>query len=145
MSREVWGAVSDRLGRRKPFIVGGFTIYLIGSLVVPVVADAGALSVAGLLLTITGMGIGCAMSFPAALAIPAETVEPEQVGMAYALFFMAQVGGMLLGPVLIGAVLDLGSATGAFLAVSAITLAGVLVGLTLRGREPGKGQVRRDI
>jgi MFS family permease len=139
VSREVWWAVSDRLGRRKPFIVGGFIVYLIGSLVVPVVAHAGALSVAGLLLTITGMGIGCAMFFPAALAIPAETVEPEQVGMAYALFFMAQVGGMLLGPVLIGAVLDLGSATGAFLAVSAITLAGVLVGLTLRGREPGKG------
>lgn len=46
---------------------------------------------------------------------------------------MAQVGGMLLGPVLlIGTVLDFGSATGAF--VSAITLMGVLVGLTLRGR-----------
>ena len=138
----LWGAVADRVGRRKPFIVSGFTIYLIGSLVVPVVAHAGALRVSGLLLTITGMGVGCAMFFPAALAIPAETVEAEQVGMAYALFFMAQVGGMLLGPVLIGAVLDFGSATGAFLAVSAITLAGVLVGLTLRGRKPGKGQVR---
>jgi len=138
----LWGAVSDRLGRRKPFIVGGFTIYLLGSLVVPVVAHAGGWGIAGLLITITGMGVGCAMFFPAALAIPAETVEPEQVGLAYALFFMAQVGGMLLGPVLIGAVLDFGSATGAFLAVSAITLAGVLVGLTLRGRKPGKGQVR---
>ena len=130
----LWGAVSDRLGRRKPFIVGGFTVYLIGSLVVPVVAHAGALSVPGLLLTITGMGIGCAMFFPAALAIPAETVEPEQIGMAYALFFMAQVGGMLLGPVLIGAVLDFGPATGAFVSVSALTLMGLLVGTTLRGR-----------
>ncbi len=130
----LWGAVSDRFERRKPFIVGGFTVYLIGSLVVPVVAHAGALSVPGLLITITGMGVGCAMFFPAALAIPAETVEPEQVGMAYALFFMAQVGGMLLGPVLIGAVLGFGSAAGAFLSVSVITLMGLLVGTTLRGR-----------
>ena len=138
----LWGTVSDRLGRRKPFIVGGFTIYLLGSLVVPVVASASGWGIAGLLITITGMGVGCAMFFPAALAIPTETVEPEQVGLTCALFFMAQVGGMLLGPVLIGEVLDLGSATGAFLAVSAITLAGVLVSLTLRGRKPGKGQVR---
>lgn len=135
----LWGAVSDRLGRRKPLIVGGFTIYLLGSLAVPVVAHAGALSVPGLLLTITGMGIGCAMFFPAALAIPVETVESEQVGLAYALFFMAQVGGMLLGPVLVGAVLDFGSATEAFLVVSAITLVGVLVGLTLRTPKAGKG------
>ncbi len=54
--------------------------------------------------------------------------------MAYALFFMAQVGGMLLGPVLIDSVLDLSSATGAYLGVSAITLAGLLVSLTLHGR-----------
>ena len=47
---------------------------------------------------------------------------------------MAQVGGMLLGPVLIGAVLDFGSATGAFLSVSAITLMGLLIGLTFHGR-----------
>jgi hypothetical protein len=47
---------------------------------------------------------------------------------------MAQVGGMLLGPVLIGAVLDFGSATGAFVSVIAITLMGLLVVLTLRGR-----------
>ncbi len=47
---------------------------------------------------------------------------------------MAQVGGMLLGPVLIGTVLDFGSATGAFVSVSAITPMGLLVSLTLRGR-----------
>jgi MFS family permease len=134
----LWGAVCDRVGRRKPFIVCGFIVYLVGSLVVPVVASASGWRIAGLLVVITGMGIGCAMFFPAALAIPAETVEPEQVGLAYALFFMAQVGGMLLGPVLIGAVLDFGSATGAFLSVSAITLGGVLVGLTLRGRKSGR-------
>ncbi len=74
------------------------------------------------------------MFFPAALTIPAETVEPEQVGVAYAMFFMAQVAGMLLGPVLIGAVIDLSSAYGAYLGVSAITLAGLLASTTLRGR-----------
>jgi len=94
----LWGAVSDRLGRRKPFIVGGFTIYLIGSLVVPAVASASDWRIAGLLITITGMGVGCAMFFPATLAIPVETVEPEQVGLTCALFFMAQVNPTCSAP-----------------------------------------------
>jgi MFS family permease len=130
----LWGAISDRLGRRKPFIVAGFTVYLIGSLLVPIITHAGTLGVVGLLITITAMGGGCAMFFPAALAMPAELVQPEQVGLAYAMLFMAQVGGMLLGPILIGTVLDFGFAGGALLSVSALTLLGLLVGVTLHGR-----------
>jgi MFS family permease len=63
------------------------------------------------------MGIGCAMFFPAALTIPAETVTNERVGAAYGLF-TAQVTGMLAGPVLIGQLLDTGRPALAFFGVS---------------------------
>lgn len=130
----LWGSFSDRVGRRKPFIVAAFAIYSFGSLLVPFVAVAPGLAIPGLLAVIALMGIGCAMFFPAALAIPAEVVAPERAGAAYGLFFTAQVFGMMLGPVIVGYVLDLGSTAQAFLAVSAMALAGLLAALTLRSR-----------
>lgn len=128
----LWGAVSDRAGRRKPFVLAAFTVYLAGSLLVPWVAQTHA--VAPLVIVIAGMGIGCAMFFPAALTIPAESVPPDQAGAAYGLFFTAQVLGMLSGPLLIGALLDAGTASVAFLGVSAITALGLAGALTLRVR-----------
>ena len=128
----LWGAVSDRIGRRRPFVIAAFTVYLIGSLLVPWVAQTHA--VAPLVLVIAGMGIGCAMFFPAALTIPAETVAQDRVGAAYGLFFTAQVAGMLAGPLLIGQLLDAGTPTLAFLGVSAVTALGLAAAFTLRSR-----------
>ncbi|MBI3973471.1 MAG: MFS transporter [Chloroflexi bacterium] len=130
----LWGGLSDRLGRRKPFIVGAFAVYLAGSLAVPFVAVSPGIGVPGLLVVITFMGVGCAMFFPTALAIPAEVVVPELAGAAYGLFFTFQVFGMMLGPLLLGYVLDLGTATDAFHTMSVVTLAGLLAALTLRSR-----------
>jgi YNFM family putative membrane transporter len=130
----LWGAVSDHAGRRKPFILLALSLYLLGSLLVSVMTRTRLWTIPGLLVVIAGMGIGCAMFFPVSLAIPAETVEPEQVGVAYAMLLMAQVGGMLLGPALIGSLLGLSEAAGVFLSVSAVTLAGLLFRATLRGR-----------
>jgi MFS family permease len=80
------------------------------------------------------MGVGCSMFFPAALAIPAETVPHELCGAAYGLVFTGQVTGMVLGPQVIAMALDATSATGAFLAVSALTLIGLLLSFSLRAR-----------
>ena len=127
-----WGAVSDRLKRRKMFVIAAFAVYLPGSLLVPGVAVSGAVLV--LVLVIAAMGIGCSMFFPAALAIPAETVQPDHAGAAYGLLFTAQVAGMLVGPLAIGLVLDLSSARFAFFTVSVLAAGGLLAGLALRSR-----------
>ncbi len=127
-----WGAVSDRVGRRKPFVLAAFAVYLVGSLIVPWVAQAH--GVVPLVLVIAGMGIGCAMFFPASLTIPAETVPPDRTGAAYGLFFTAQMAGMLAGPVVIGQILDIGTPTLAFLGVSALTAVGLVFATTLRSR-----------
>jgi DHA1 family inner membrane transport protein len=127
-----WGAVSDRLRRRKLFVIAAFAIYLGGSLLVPGIAVAGALL--PLVLVITTMGIGCSMFFPAALAIPAETVAHEQAGAAYGLLFTAQVAGMLIGPLAIGEVVDVSTAAIAFLTVSLLAACGLLSSFALRSR-----------
>jgi MFS transporter, ACDE family, multidrug resistance protein len=127
-----WGGVSDRLKKRKIFVLVAFGVYLTGSLLVPGAAAGG--GVVLLVFIIAGMGIGCSMFFPAALAIPAETVPHEQSGAAYGLLFTAQVAGMLLGPQVIGLALDAMSATGAFLVVSLFTIVGFLLSFSLRAR-----------
>src|SRR5262249_19799087 len=128
----LWGAFSDRVGRRRPFVILAFAVYLLGSLTVPFLAQTH--SVAALVLTIGGMGIGCAMFFPAALTIPAETVTPDRAGAAYGLFFTAQVAGMLVGPMTIGQILDAATPLLAFPGLSAITAGGLALAFALRSR-----------
>lgn len=129
----LWGKASDRMGTRKAFVVLAFTVFLAGSLVVPYIARSAA-AVPGLLLIIGIIGIGCAMFFPAALAIPAENVAPPLAGAAYGMLFTAQVAGMMVGPSLVGFILDSASIYAGFLTVSAMALAGLAAALTLRTR-----------
>lgn len=129
----LWGLLSDRVGRRRPFILAAFAVYFLGSLAVP---PAGHLppSLAGpVLLLITGtMGVGCSMFFPAALAIPGSRVPAESIGMAYGMLLTAQAVGMMLGPAFVGHVLDIASAPAGFLTVSGVTLLGFVAALWLR-------------
>lgn len=129
-----WGQLSDRLGKRKVFIVAAFVIYLVGSLIVPHVALVPSIAVPGLLVVIAVMGIGCSMFFPAALAIPAETVGPEQAGAAYGMLFTAQVAGMMAGPDVVAFALEAAGTYTGLLTVSGITLIGLLLTFTLRSR-----------
>lgn len=128
----LWGKVSDRVGTRKAFVVLAFGVFLAGSLVVPYIAEAAAIP--ALLLVIGVMGIGCAMFFPAALAIPAENVAPPLAGAAYGMLFTAQVAGMMAGPNVVGFILDSGPIYTGFLTVSAMALAGLAASVTLRTR-----------
>jgi MFS family permease len=130
----LWGRLSDRIGRRKPFIVAAFAIYLTGSLLVPPVGRVPGIAIPGLLAVVLVMGVGCAMFFPTALAIPPEVVPVELTGAAYGLFFTAQVIGMMAGPLLVGTVIDQTSTVGGFLTISVLALGGVLSALTLRSR-----------
>lgn len=129
-----WGRLLDRLGKRKPFIMGAFAVYLAGALVVPHIALVPGISIPGLFVVIAAMGIGCSMFFPAALAIPAETVGPELAGAAYGLLFTAQVTGMLGGPGIVAFVLDSAGSYAGLQTVSVITLGGLLFSLTLKSR-----------
>lgn len=131
----VWGRVSDRVRRRKPFVVAAFVIYLAGSIVVPFVATLPlALAALALLGVITLMGTGCAAFFPAASAIPAQSVRPELAGAAFGLFLTAQFLGMGLGPMVVGYTLDVTSAYVGFVVISLMTGVGLASAMALRTR-----------
>ena len=131
----VWGSVSDRLGRRKPFLVAAFVIYLAGSLVVPWVALLPiVVATLALLATITFMGTGCAAFFPTASSIPAQSVRPELAGSAFGIFVTAQFLGMALGPMVLGYTLDMTSALTGFLVISLMTGFGAVAAMALRSR-----------
>jgi MFS family permease len=128
-----WGFLSDRVGRRRPFILAAFAVYFLGSLAVPVAGQLSPSLAGPALLVVTGvMGVGCSMFFPAALAIPSSRVPAGSVGMAYGMLLTAQAVGMMLGPAFVGHVLDVASAPAGFLTVSGVTLLGFVATLWLR-------------
>lgn len=126
-----WGRVSDRLGRRKPFVVASFLIYSSGAFLVPSATLTGALP---LVLVVSAMGIGCAMFFPATLAIPQSLVPEALLGATYGLFLTAQALGMALGPLALGAVFEYGSTPVGVFVIGGIAAAAVPVSLRLRTR-----------
>lgn len=127
----LWGRASDRLGRRKPFVVASFLVYATGAFLVPSAARAGALL---LLLVVSAMGVGCAMFFPATLAIPESLVPETLLGATYGLFLTAQALGMAIGPLALGAVFAHGSTPLGVFVIGGIAAAALPASLRLRAR-----------
>lgn len=131
----LFGSLSDRLNRRKLFVVLAFLIYALASLFVPIAATSPSWLVGlALIAVISIMGGGCAMFFPSALTIPAKNLPAGDAGKAYGLFFTAQIVGMTLGPILIGYSLDAGPSYAGFLTVTVITFLGLLASLMIIAR-----------
>jgi CP family cyanate transporter-like MFS transporter len=131
--------LSDRLGRRRPFIVGGgFVAGAALALLALGPSAAGARPLA--FLCVAALGGGCFA--PLLLAIPAELdgIGPSRAGAALGfLMLIGQVGGFLL-PMLAGGVLQahgLGAALGI---LALVHLAVVLPALRLR--ETGRAAAR---
>ena len=126
----LWGRASDRLGRRKPFVVAAFLVYAAGAFVVPSAATSTAL----LLLVVATMGVGCAMFFPATLAVPQSTVEADLLGVTYGLFLTAQAFGMALGPLALGIVFDHSSTPTGVFVIGGLAAAGLAASVRLQAR-----------
>jgi DHA2 family multidrug resistance protein-like MFS transporter len=127
----LWGRVSDRVGRRKPFVVASFLVYALGAFLVPQAALAG---VAPLLLVVGAMGIGCAMFFPATLAVPQALVPENLLGATYGVFLAAQALGMALGPLALGLVFEHGSTPLGVFIIGGLGAAGLAFSLRLSVR-----------
>lgn len=128
------GVASDRVGRRKPFLIVGA---LMMALCIPSFASlTGAPLVVALVIT----GIAQGMSFPIIMAMPVEIdgVGPVLAASAMGLTFM--LGNLIgiTGPVVSGVLIDsTGSPVMAFLLIGALLVASAGVALFLR--ETGKG------
>ena len=114
------GFVSDRLGRRKPFLVGGIVS---ASVCVALFGLTRSVPLAFVLAFLAGasVGVGVVMIF----SIVSEQVEREQIGSAAALTNMMASVGPVVTPYVGGILLDVtGSFQNIFLFLSALLVIG---------------------
>jgi len=117
------GAWSDRLGRRKPLIVGGLILMAAGTY-----AFTWAHGFWTLALLRGAQGLGIALTVPASMAIMASATEPSTRGGAMGFYTTLRLVGFSTGP-LVGGYLQVRAGFGAtFVAGAALLLlAAILV------------------
>ena len=124
-----FGWASDRLERRKPFVVSSGVLMAL-SLV------ASAYTVGSVLvLSIIILGISAAMIPPMVMAIPAENLPSNLAGTGFSIITLCQNLGTALSAPLAGYFLQLTkSLEFTFFGVALFAFAGAVVGLTLKTR-----------
>ncbi|MDI6100540.1 MFS transporter [Actinoplanes sp. NEAU-A12] len=110
VANPLWGALSDRLGSRRPIFVAG-TVVGVAGLLVLAVADTTALMATGWILVQVGLNGPLA----ALAALIGDRVPENQRGTVGALFGVAQIVGVILGTAVAVAV---GSGAPGYIAVA---------------------------
>ena len=94
------GRLADRLGRRRPAMVGGVLQTAGATLLLILDLDTSAWPVVGALLL---MGMGLSLQIPAAQTAAVEAVEEPDSGMASGVYSMGRYVGSLIGAAALGA------------------------------------------
>jgi MFS family permease len=134
---QVSGGLADRIGRR-PLVVGGLLVMAVsmgsfGLAQHPALSETTGLTVLFGLSLVSGVGAG--LVSPAQQAAVADVIGNERSGGAVlSAYQMAQDGGAIVGPVLIGLVADRMGFEAAFVATGAVCVLGLLP--WLRAPEP---------
>jgi MFS family permease len=129
VANPLWGALSDRLGSRRPIFVLGTALGVAG-LVVLAVADTAGTMITGWVLVQAGLNGPLA----ALAALIGDRVPERQRGTVGALFGVAQIIGVVLGTALAVAV---GQGAPGYIAV-AVAVPALGVALLLIHREPAR-------
>lgn len=124
------GAWSDRLGRRKPMIVGGLAIMCAGTL-----GFLLATRFLDLLLLRMLQGIGVALTIPASMALMAVATRRETRGSAMGIYSTLRMVGFAGGPLISGFLLVTFGFPSVFVAGAAFVLLGMVI-VMLWIREP---------
>lgn len=107
VANPLWGLVADRMSlerpRRRPVLVAGTLIGVVGLVVLSASADATGMIVGWVLVQ-----VGLNGPFAALIAMIADRVPPERRGLVGSLFGIAQIAGVVLGTA-VAVVLDEGA------------------------------------
>lgn len=150
LTLQVSGRLADSRGRRPLVLAGlvvmGVTTALLGLAVHPSLGITPSLV---LLLTLSALsGVGAGMTGPAQQAAVADVIGHDRNGgPVLSAFQMAQDGGAIVGPIIIGLVADAAGFTAAFLVTGVVCLLGAVpwvgapepLGLLDPVRSPGPG------
>lgn len=131
------GALSDRFGRKAVIVPSGLlTALSIG--LYALVGNSAAFVLNGLLL-----GIGTGLGGPAPAAYATDIAPPGAIGPAMGLYRTISDIGLVLGPVLLGWIVDASGFAPAFL-VNAVLMAASTVAFALWAREPAPDTAHDD-
>jgi DHA2 family methylenomycin A resistance protein-like MFS transporter len=132
LAAPIGGRLSDRVGRRRPAVIGG-AVTAIALAVLWQVGPGASLLVLAILLSLVGVGMGLSGSPRQTAAI--ESVSPERVGMEAGTYYTGRYLGGVVGASLAGAVLGASVTAGGvstvfgLLAVTALGVAVASLGL----------------
>ncbi|PSP98377.1 MFS transporter [Halobacteriales archaeon QS_4_70_19] len=118
----VTGRISDRVGARKPFILGGLVVFGVASATYPVVSSYGAI-----LLVRAFQGLGAALTVPATVALVNDyAASDDERGGNFGVFNTFRLIGFGFGPIVAGIVIagGFGSETVTQYALGGLTLSG---------------------
>ena len=133
----IGGRLSDRIGRRRPAVVGGLVTAVALTILWQVAPGASTLVLAAL-LSVVGLGMGLGGSARQTAAI--ETVAPERVGMAAGTYYTGRYLGGVVGASLAGAILGASvTADGVMTVFGVTTIAAVGVTIASLGL-PGRNR-----
>ena len=118
----VMGGLSDRLGRRKPLILGGLLVMGLGTLGFML-----AVRFTDLLLLRALQGVGVAMTIPASMALMAAGTHRKSRGGSMGIYTTLRMGGFVVGPLIGGYLQVHASFDAAFVAGGACILVGFLL------------------
>jgi MFS family permease len=118
----VMGAISDRLGKRKPFIQGGLVLMGLSTL-----AFVLAGKFTDLLLLRTLQGVGVALTIPASMAIMANATQKQTRGGSMGVYSAMRLVGFATGPLIGGFLYDHFNFNIAFYAGTIFILIGIVL------------------
>jgi len=125
----VYGWASDKIGRRKPFMIGGSLLMALA-----LMASGFALGFS-LILSVTILGIAASMVPPLVMTMPPEILNPGSVGIGFGLLTVCQNIGIVLGPPLAGYLLaSTDSMELTFIGTAVFAILGSFVAYTLKTR-----------
>ncbi|MFO7769649.1 MAG: MFS transporter [bacterium] len=109
LMQPVAATVSDRVGRRKPFIIGGLAILGAATLgYIPADSYRALIALRGL------QGVGIAFTIPTALALISDYADQRTVGGSMGVFTTMRMIGFAIGPLAGGLIMELVSFETAF-------------------------------
>jgi MFS family permease len=126
------GRLSDRVGKRRRFIVGGLVLLAVASAGYPFARSYWQVLVLRML-----QGVGAALTVPATVALVNELATSDDRGGNFGLFNTFRLIGFGFGPIIAGSVVVAGpyrlggTTVSGFDAAFGVAVAGALVGITL--------------
>ena len=125
----LYGLISDKIQKRKPFMVVGSALMFITLTLIAYSPDS------TLIPSMAALGVAAAMVPPMVMTLTPEILGPTQAGRAFGVITICANIGVALGPPTIGAIVDLTqSATLSYITMATFSAAAAIVAYTLKTR-----------